>query len=217
MRKIPHLADQITVELSERDFLTCTNPHIPTDSRNLAYKALALFRQTTNLSFFARIHIEKNIPVEAGLGGGSSDAATILEILNELHNHPLSCQDLITLGSKLGSDIPFFFSKDAAIVRGMGEQVEEIELPSLEKVELFKPDYGLCTGKVYAGVTPHRAPDPDKLIQSFVDGKPILHNDLEASAYTLRPELLTFRKNLEKRFSRLAMSGSGTAHFSLPG
>lgn len=215
MCKVPHLADLVSVELSERDFLSCSNPQIPTDKTNLASKALNLFRQETGLSFSANIHLEKEIPVEAGLGGGSSNAATVLTLLNSLHNNPLTKQDLMTLGAKLGSDVPFFFAQQAAVVSGMGEKVEEIILPDLGQIKIFKPSYGLSTKEIYSHTTPQASPDPEQLLQSFLCGTPLFHNDLESAAYKLRPELFSFRKNLEKQYNSTSMTGSGTAHFTL--
>lgn len=212
MCKVPHLADQISVSLSERDFFSCSDSQLL--KNNLVTKALDLFRKETGLAFFANIHLEKTIPVQAGLGGGSSNAATVLSLLNELHNNPLSKQDLMQLGSKLGSDIPFFFCEHAAVVSGTGEKIQEIEIPNYQ-IKIHKPDYGLSTQEVYENTKPQEKPDPQHLLDSFLQGAPIMHNDLEAAAYKIRPELLTFRKELSKRHELVSMTGSGSAHFTI--
>ncbi len=212
MCKVPHLADLISVSLSERDFFSCNKSNLLKD--NLVTKSLDLFRKETGLNFSANIHLEKTIPVQAGLGGGSSNAATVLTLLNELQGSPLSKQDLMQLGSKLGSDIPFFFCKHAAVVSGTGEKIQEIVIPNYQ-IEIHKPDFGLCTKEVYTNTTPQAKPDPETLLNSFLQGTPIPHNDLEAAAYKLRPELLQFRKKLKKSYNFVSMTGSGSAHFVL--
>lgn len=212
MCKVPYLADLISVSLSERDFFSCTDSQLL--KNNLVTKALDLFRKETGLAFSANIHLEKNIPVQAGLGGGSSNAATVLSLLNELHNSPLSKQDLMQLGSKLGSDIPFFFCEQAAVVSGTGEKVQEIEIPSYQ-IKIHKPDYGLSTKEIYENTRPQTKPNPETLLESYLQGVPIPHNDLEEAAYKLRPELLHFREKLSKINAYVSMTGSGSAHFTI--
>ncbi len=108
------LYDTIHFALSDHDELTCDKPGIPTDSTNLILKAADLFRRKTGLKFGLKAHLEKRIPHEAGLGGGSSNAATTLWALNQLHGQPASPDELIAWSGEIGSDITFFLSHGTA-------------------------------------------------------------------------------------------------------
>lgn len=105
------LCDTLHLRLQNKDELTCTNECIPTDSSNLVLKAAQVFRQYTGKQFGIRAHLEKIIPAEAGLGGGSSNAATTLWALNQLHGNTVPLNTLIQWGAKVGSDVPFSFRR----------------------------------------------------------------------------------------------------------
>ena len=208
MQRAP-LFDLIEIELSDRDAFFCPN-HLPSDGRNLAIAARNLFRQTVSIPFSATITLTKNIPIMAGLGGGSSNAATVLMGLNTLLGSPLSNRDLITLGAKLGSDVPFFFSKTPAYVRGRGEILEPIDFTPLP-ITLFSPPFGLSTKEVFTHhqVTP--GPDPDRLVEGFLNGAPQLINDLEKTSFALEPRLKAFKEGIETPSpSHVVMTGSGS-------
>ena len=112
--------------------LTCSEPGLPVDSRNLVHRAASQFLQTAGIRDGVKIHLEKNIPLAAGLGGGSGNAATTLLGLNELFGSPLSHEKLSQLAAALGSDIPFFLQSKPALATGRGEQVESLdEFPAL--------------------------------------------------------------------------------------
>ena len=102
------LCDTITMELAEHDSLSCTNPQIPTDTSNLIWKAIHAFRKHTGMNCFVDVGVDKKIPIQAGLGGGSSNAATALKGMNTLCGSPLSVEELMMLGAQVGSDVPFF-------------------------------------------------------------------------------------------------------------
>src|SRR5437660_12354325 len=107
--------------------LTCSHPTLPTDSRNLVYRAAAMFLERAAIKDGVRIHLEKNIPLAAGLGGGSGNAATTLLGLNELFCQPLNRAQLLTIAASLGSDIPFFLQDKPALATGRGEQIEPLD------------------------------------------------------------------------------------------
>ncbi|PIS01944.1 MAG: 4-(cytidine 5'-diphospho)-2-C-methyl-D-erythritol kinase [Chlamydiae bacterium CG10_big_fil_rev_8_21_14_0_10_42_34] len=199
------LFDRLFFSPSTKDIFTCTDPSIPTDDSNLINKALTLFKAhfpTPTL----HIHLEKNIPVEAGLGGGSSNAATTLWALNELTNRPATLPELIEMGSKLGSDVPFFFSQGTALCRGRGEILDPYSIPPLSGY-IAKPSYGLSTPAVYQNV---------RIDESSQTESPYF-NDLEAPAFRLEPRLATLKAHLQKQFQNVIMTGSGTALFCLNG
>lgn len=120
------LADTLHFTLSKHDHLTCTDPAIPLDNTNLIWKTVHLFRRKTNHQFPIHIHLEKNIPIQAGLGGGSSNAATTLWALNELLNTHIPSETLTAWAGEIGSDVPFFLSTGTAYCTGRGEIVKSL-------------------------------------------------------------------------------------------
>ncbi len=213
------LGDTLEVSLSDKDELSCDHPSLPTDSTNLILKATRLFRQKTGLSLYAKIHLHKQIPLEAGLGGGSSNAATTLWALNLLAGSPASLDDLALWSGELGSDISFFFSTGTAYCTGRGEIFKTIpDFALLRKLWIAKPSYGLSTPTVYKACTPSIFPsrDPEEALSQHVQGQPYYFNDLEIPAFQLKPELATLKKDLlALGFSHVTMTGSGTAFFCL--
>ncbi|MCA9364558.1 MAG: hypothetical protein KC736_01565 [Candidatus Moranbacteria bacterium] len=103
------LYDIIHLTQSDQDSLTCSDPRIPTDDKNTCIKAIDIFRKKYNTSKPIHIHIEKNIPTEGGLAGGSSNAATVLKLLYNYYNTPLSPNEIKSLGRQVGMDVPYFF------------------------------------------------------------------------------------------------------------
>ena len=209
------LGDWITFCPSDHDELTCSPPTLPCDETNLISKARALFRTHINLPP-VHIHLEKQIPMQAGLGGGSSNAATTLWALNQLTNTPLSTEQLMTLGSFLGSDVPFFFSSGTAFCTGRGEIIAPFSLSPVQGM-VEKPPYGLSTPEVYRNVRVDKLPltDVEEVLRSFRDGHLHLFNDLEYSAFQLEPRLRAFKEELLSQFKTVSMTGSGTAFFCL--
>src|SRR5438874_369631 len=107
--------------------LTCSDPALPTDSRNLVFRAAELFLQAAKIKDGVRLHLQKQIPVAAGLGGGSGNAATALLGLNELFGKPLEAARLDEIAAALGSDIPFFLQSNPALATGRGEKIQGLE------------------------------------------------------------------------------------------
>lgn len=212
------LGDFLHVSLAERDSLTCDHPTLSCGPDNLVTKAISLFRKRTGVSAYFQVHLTKKTPMEAGLGGGSSNAATTLWALNELTDRPLTQEELISLGAEFGSDISFFFSSGASKCRGRGEILEECSPYEIPSFWVAKPEYSLSTPLVYRNLD---APslekrDPEEAFASFSTSNPAYFNDLEQSAFRLCPELISLRqKLLNLGFSQVVMTGSGTAFFCL--
>ena len=218
------LADEVTAEPLEHgdDIVEC--PGVPGD--NLAARALTEFRSRAGRRLPPlRLAIDKRIPVAAGLGGGSADAAAALRIANELSGGALGEEELLRLAADLGSDVPSQLDPRHALVQGTGERVEPVELPPFGAVVL--PDQqGLLTADVYAEldrVDAVREPlDPEPLRRleatatSAKDLAVALDNDLQAAALSLRPEL---GERLELLLADgalgAAVSGSGPTCFGL--
>lgn len=206
--------DRLFFSWSDQDQITCTDPSIPCDSSNLVSKALTEFRVRFSTQPIC-IHIEKNIPIQAGLGGGSSNAATTLWGLNQLMGRPATLPQLIEMGSAIGSDVAFFFSSGTAYCTGRGEILEPFVLPKPLSGWLAKPSYGLLTPLVYKHTRIEElAPrEPREALRSF----PFFFNDLEIPSFRLEPRLIALRDQLQKSFQQVTMTGSGTAFFCLGG
>lgn len=146
------LADRLTIERGKPTGgiqFSCDDPSLSAGEENLVVQAARLFQKTTKIGGGVEIALEKKIPHGAGLGGGSSDAATTLLGLNELFEARLDQKDLIELAVKIGSDVPFFIPGSAANCRGRGEIVEPATLPAKFSLLLVKPDFGVPTRWAY--------------------------------------------------------------------
>jgi len=213
------LGDTLSIQLADgEDHLTCTDPSLPTDKTNLILRAADLFREKTGLSNHFAFKLEKNIPKEAGLGGGSSNAATTLWGLNQLLKTKIDDQTLAAWGSELGSDIPFFFSQGTTYCEGRGEILTPVSLPASKVYWLAKPQEGLSTPKVFQTTRVDRlsSRDPKVTLSQNLQGQETYYNDLEEAAFTLMPSLTTLKSNLlNLGFSSVHMTGSGTTFFCL--
>ena len=189
------LGDVIHIESSEEDLFLSNEKTLLADGSNLVIRARDAFRKESGVNCPVSIELEKNIPIGSGLGGGSSNAATTLWMMNELFHKPLSQDQLIEIGSKIGSDVPFFFSQGAAYCTGRGEIFEHREVSGA--FWIAKPvQFALSTPKVYGMCIPGEG----------------TKNDLEPAAFRLIPELKRFKESLQGLgFSEVTMTGSGTA------
>ena len=216
------LADELTATPLDSGSDTVICPGV--QGENLAVRALAGFRSRAGADLPPlELRIHKRIPVAAGLGGGSADAAAALRIANGLAGGPLGEQDLMRLAAELGSDVPSQLDPRHALVQGVGEQVEPLELPPLTAV--LVPDLeGVRTAAVYAeldrigGARGQLDPEP---LRTLASGGPAevaaaLENDLEAAALSLRPGLATTLERLRSAGALgAAVSGSGPTCFGL--
>ena len=211
------LADELTVTLEESvpaggPTLTCDDPTLPTDARNLAYRAAELFREHLDQALPAvRIHLAKRIPHGAGLGGGSSDAATVLLALNELCSGPFTRAQLAQMAAQLGSDVPFFIYQCAAICRGRGEDVALVSFGTTLRVLLIKPVFSVPTPWAYKRWLDSRElPGGFYQTQRFEWGE--LVNDLERPVFEKYLVLSDLKNWLltQPEVAGALMSGSGS-------
>lgn len=208
------LCDVLHFERAEEDLLTCTDPTLPTDSSNLVLKAAELYRRKTGLKQGFRIHLEKHIPHQAGLGGGSGNAATTLWALNSLCGSIASLQDLTTWSAEIGSDISFFFSQGTAYCTGRGEKLQVMPPVSVPPLWIVKPQEGTSTPAVYKNLDlsslDHR--DPLVALNSFYTPDPHYFNDLEAAACHVLPALASLKDRLlQGGFQEAFLAGSGSS------
>lgn len=214
------LCDAVSVEPYNGIEVSCSAPDVPTGPENTCHKAARLFFEHTMIAGGAKIHIEKHIPSQAGLGGGSSDAATVIKLLNLIYGVCLSDGELERIAAKVGADAAFFIRGGAAVCRGIGENIEPLpKLPQREAL-LVKPDFGVSTPEAYRlfdekGTLSQRGTAGFlKALKS--GGNPYfeLSNDLENSADDKRIEKIRGELNGLGAEASL-MSGSGSCVFGL--
>ena len=186
-------------------------PSLP--ALDLSLQAAHALQQASGTSLGALIRVQKNLPAEAGLGGGSSDAASTLLALNRLWglNWPLS--RLLPLGQQLGADVPFFLGGRNAWVQGIGEQLHPIELPPARFVVL-KPQQGLSTAAIFQDPALVRDSQPATMLDFAAQPYAFGRNDLQAVAQRLCPEVNQALKWLENQSLQPRMTGSGSAVFA---
>ena len=147
------LCDRVTVEQTDTGIieLTCSREAIPCDSRNTAYRAAECFFEQTGIQNGGlRIHIDKKIPHEAGLAGGSADAAAVLRALDAIYAPGLRERDLCRIGVKIGADVPFCIAGGTMIAQGIGEVLTPLEDMPACTIVLAKPAEGVSTAAAYA-------------------------------------------------------------------
>ena len=186
-------------------------PSLP--ALDLSLQAAHALQQASGTSLGALIRVQKNLPAEAGLGGGSSDAASTLLALNRLWglNWPLS--RLLPLGQQLGADVPFFLGGRNAWVQGIGEQLQPIELPPARFVVL-KPQQGLSTATIFQDPALVRDSQPATMLDFAAQTYAFGRNDLQDVAQRLCPEVNQALKWLENQSLQPRMTGSGSAVFA---
>ncbi|MGW8223042.1 MAG: 4-(cytidine 5'-diphospho)-2-C-methyl-D-erythritol kinase, partial [Syntrophobacteria bacterium] len=157
------LYDELRFELGSRGVeLRCPNSDLPTDAQNLVYRAAQLVLNACQRVEGVRIELKKNIPVGAGLGGGSSDAATTLLAVNQLLGSPLAVPDLHPLAVKLGADVPFFLLGRWAMAEGIGDRLTPIDnVPTFWTV-LLHPHFQVSTRWAYENLTLTTGPNESK-------------------------------------------------------
>jgi len=214
---------EVLPEGAEKDELKCNLPGVPVDESNLVIRALNLFREKSGVKRHFGIKLEKSIPAQAGMGGGSSNAATAFFGANALCGNPASPQELLEWGDDpvIGSDATFFLSEGTAYCTGRGEIVTPVDALKIRPdlgIYLVKPAYGISTPACFKAMDLKSlsSVDPEDLLKTFQD-KGTSHdswvNDLERPAFQVNPnlgELKTFLASKELGFEAVLMSGSGS-------
>lgn len=225
------LCDHLTLEATGREIeLTCTDPNLPTDSSNLVHRAATAFLGAARISTGVRIHLEKKLPIAAGLGAGSANAATTLLALNRLFEQPLDSGTLHQLAATLGSDVPFFLQSRPALATGRGEKVEPLEpFAALRGAAflLIYPGFGVPTPWAYQQLARFleavngrtgRARRLIELLQkkTLRDANAEFYNALEYPVLHKYPLLQIFQEFLRTHGAVVAlMSGSGSTTFGI--
>ena len=235
-----HLVDTVMQEISVADALSVqllppregirikTNiDSIPTDERNIAYKAAKRFIERAGVDCGAEIFLTKNIPHEAGMGGGSSDGAAVLKALNELCGNPLDIKELHEIAATMGADVPFFIYGGTALMSGTGTDfVYKLNAPELDFV-IAKPPVGISTPAAYGyldtlydNFRDHIPKNSKPLIDalkasSSLDVSGCLFNRFDEAADVLCPQVKELRKFMRDNSHAALLSGSGSAVFAV--
>lgn len=213
------------VKTSDDDIQVQTNlEYLPNNEDNIAYKAAKLFRDTFQINDGVRIIIDKNIPVSAGLAGGSTDAAAVLKGLNLLWGKDLDTSVLMSMGKSIGADVPFCIKGGSALAEGIGEVLTPIS--GIDTfVVLCKPNIRVSTAEVYQKFKLNKVkkrPDIDQMVEDIKNQKPIeiirknMINVLES--VTMEENIIIYnikKKMLECQGEAALMSGSGPTVYGL--
>jgi 4-diphosphocytidyl-2-C-methyl-D-erythritol kinase len=209
--------DIIEITASEVFEYHASGLSIPQDgSVGLVEKAYQLMQLAYGIGP-VRIHLRKQIPIGAGLGGGSSDAAFTLKALNEWFSLQLTTKDLLELASQLGSDCPFFIENVPAFSAGRGEQLNPISIDLKDLyIALYNPGIHVSTAKAYAVVTPLPVPELSQETNTYDTWQDHYINDFEIPIGKLHPEITKGITDLKQHGAfYAAMSGSGSSYFGL--
>ena len=220
------LYDTLTLVAEEGSGITLTAnlPSVPTDGRNLIVKAANLFFEKTGLSAKLNIHLEKTIPMGAGLGGGSTDAAGTLTALNTMFGEPLDINTLAPMAKKLGADVPFFLYGGCMLAEGIGEKLTPVTPLTNAYIILAKPPVHVSTAYVYKNLvldenTGH--PDTKKVLEAMETGDLELlaksaGNVLETVTAKNYPEIEAYKSRMLRHGAAYSlMSGSGSSVFGV--
>lgn len=205
--------------------LSCNLPYLPLDERNLAYRAAELFYETTGtLLETCEIHIEKRIPIAAGLAGGSTDAAAVLRALSALHATGLTDDELCEMGLKLGADVPYCLRGGTMLAGGIGEELTALPPMPHCWVVLCKPPFGVSTKEVYTEIDAielKNRPDTAGMIRAleqadYAGVTKRLCNVMEAVTASKRRQISEIKSFLvENGADGALMSGSGPTVYGL--
>lgn len=231
-----HLLDMIMIPISLSDKITgeiedisgtleikTNKADIPVNEDNILWKIYDKFYNESGISKRKiSLYLEKIIPHQAGLGGGSSNGAFLLKLLNEFHGNFFSQERLIEIGKSVGADIPFFLINRSARVRGIGEDIEIIENNLKNSIILIKSQFGVSTGKAYKNMSMlnnKRDANIDKIIFGLKENRvdiveDNIENHLEQGLLLEDENIIEFRKKLAELNMKFFMSGSGSAYYT---
>lgn len=218
------LYDLVTIKcIPDRTIqLTCTDDFLPVDDKNIAYRAAVNMQKKFNLTHGFEIHIEKNIPVSAGLAGGSTDAAAVIKGINRLCGLGLSDKTMMAIGFELGADVPFCIMEGCALAEGLGEILTPIRGFEHAWMVLVKPNFGVSTKEVYTVLeyeTLKGHPDTNGMLKALETQKrheiiENVYNVLEEVTLRLYPGVAEAKRFLAGHGAEgVLMSGSGPTVF----
>jgi len=206
---------------TEKIEIESSHPLLPLDETNLAYQAAAVFLKALNVKEGVKIGIQKTIPIAAGLGGGSSNAASVLSGLNQHYGYPFSPDRLVAFGLTLGADVPFLLFQKPALASGVGEKLEAYRQPLPYWVVIINPGFRISTAEVFQNLnlrlTKCKKKNTKPFLKKTVYNESLhLCNDLEAVTVSRFPVIKSVKEQLMQQGAMGAlMSGSGPTVFGL--
>ncbi|MGN1295863.1 MAG: 4-(cytidine 5'-diphospho)-2-C-methyl-D-erythritol kinase [Bacilli bacterium] len=221
--------DTLEIEVidGQESYITSNSTSIPLDCTNLVIKAIQLIKKTYSLKENFHVHINKRIPMEAGLAGGSSNAAATLIGINQILKLGIAKEELASLGMKLGSDVAYCVFSVPCLVEGKGEKITPFSIKANYYVLLIKPQYGLSTKEVYTlydkyaslHEVKHSSIEEIKLALEKDDEELLkrnLINNLEIPAFSISPSLKELKESIiNEGLDKVVMTGSGSTIFAL--
>lgn len=218
------LHDNIHIEIAKKDEFTCSDETLAMDASNTVVKAVQVMRETFNLTQCFKIHVEKKIPAQAGLAGGSADAAAVMKAIASLCNLSISIEDLAQIGKQIGADVPFCVYNKPAIVKGIGEKLTPFSFIKPLSILLVKPKQGIPTKTAFSMLDFNKCSHPNiEIVKQYVQEQryhqlqEVIGNSLEYSAFQLVVDIQHIKQELlhTKGCYAALMSGSGSTVFAL--
>lgn len=213
--------DEIEIVKNETMEYTSDKPFIYFDDNNTVVKALKLMKQTFNIEDNFKISLKKQIPIKAGLAGGSTDGAAIIRCLNRMYNLYLTSDQIKDLCLKIGADVLFNYYSKPALVEGLGDKLTFIDIKDKYYILIIKPKRGVSTKECYGLIDGMECvhPDTDLILENLKEGKDVkalLKNSLEKPAIELCGDIARAKKALEDAGADFSMvSGSGSSVFTI--
>ncbi|WP_319369790.1 4-(cytidine 5'-diphospho)-2-C-methyl-D-erythritol kinase [uncultured Ilyobacter sp.] len=222
------LSDEIEIDFTGESGtlqIKTNKEDIPTGRENIIYKVYEAFYKNIGIpSEKINIYLEKKIPHQAGLGGGSSNGGSFLKELNNYHGNPMSLEEMIEMTKNIGADIPFFLINKTCRIKGIGEKLQ-LEENNLEcDILIIKPDFGVSTEKAYndfSKLKNKKDANIEKILKGLKENKLSdvlnnIENHLEQALLIENKNLNSFKRILDNlKFTNFFMSGSGSAYFSI--
>lgn len=217
------LYDEITAEVSEGNgiYISCDNPAVPCNEKNIAYKAAAAFLSETGKKARVDIRINKNIPLEAGMGGSSTDGAAVLKALNEIYGYPLTDEKLCEIGARLGADVPFCITGGTMVCKGIGEIMTPAQCLKDYVFLIVKPDFSCSTPAGYRAYDEKPVPE-NRDFEEFVASLPHGAEKWAGKMYNVFEKLYDDERIAEitdtmRKYGALGsiLTGSGSAVFGV--
>ncbi len=217
---IHDLFDLLTFERDSHFSFKSNDVRIIEDDNNLIVRAKKILEVVTNKKITAKIFLNKNIPIGAGMGGGSSDAAVTLVCLNELYGLGLSIDVLSNLALELGSDVPFFIKAKPAIGKSRGEKLQLVDVEINKPILIINPGIHISTKEAFGNIVPKQAAinyeDVSKRINDYEFLKSSVKNDFEENIFVLYPEIKKIKNMLYDNGAKFAlMTGTGSTMFGI--
>ncbi len=213
--------DELEIEAASEDSFECSRPFIRYNEHNSIYQMIALLKEKYDISDHHKISLKKVIPTQAGLGGGTADAASVLRIFRKMYHLDMDREQVIDLCLKVGADVPFNYFNVPAVVSGIGDVIEPFQMKKQYYVLLVKPRSGVSTREAYELLDMDKCDHPniDALKEALIKGEPIgglLGNSLEEPALKLNEDIGRIIGELSGRDCEgVLMSGSGSTVFCI--